>query len=396
MKSVTEPFGRSRHTHAFAAVCLPLLVLLLRWSAAAQPPSPNNAYVFRVTSELIQFDALFLDSQTRPVTDLRPGEVTVRQEGRVVVLSDLRFHPRRSAAASPRAAAPPESSMPATRSGATTVELDDAEPWVFLIDDLAISPDGFARAQGALLAMLERELPPRAVVGILRTGVLGTHETRLSNDRAALLRSVKGMRYKSNRWKGGIMSRSGASVAGPASQDRVFVEGTLGSLNSLLLSLRPLPGRKVVVVLSEMVALAAIESDVDAGGYLRTVTGNVKYNGIAERMRRLGKLASDAGVTVHTVDLAGVMNLSSNGRAEQGEGLHAVADELGGLYFGASNDAGALLQRVVAVEQGHYVLTYEPPAGTFDDGGKPRFVDVSVMVSRPGVTVKTRKGFFTR
>jgi hypothetical protein len=120
------------------------------------------------------------------------------------------------------AASTPESAIPSHPGGAATMATGDAEPWVFLIDDLAMSPDGFARAKSGLLAMLERELPPGAQVGVLRTGVLGRHETRLSDDRPELLRSVASMRHKSNRWRGGVMSRSGATVAGPNGKDRVF------------------------------------------------------------------------------------------------------------------------------------------------------------------------------
>lgn len=360
--------------------------------------APSETQVFRVTAERIQFDALFLDSQNRPVVDIQPHEVTIKQAGIVVPLADLRFQSRGRPLTATPSAATPESPSVSRASGvtATPTPADDAEPWVFLIDDLAISPDGFDRAKRGILAMLEREVPPGSVVGVLRTGVLGTHQTRLSDDRAELLRSVKSLRHTSNRWQGSIMSRSGATVAGPAGSDRIFIEGTLGSLNSLLLSLRPLPGRKVVVVLSEMIALTADESDVQAGGRLRTVRWDPKYTGVWGRLMRLGRLAAETGVTVHVVDLAGVTTASVNDRVTQGEGLRAVADELGGLYVGGSNEIGPLLDKVLAAEQGHYVLAYEPPAGTFDDGGKPRFIEVSVAVSRPGVTVKTRKGFFTR
>ncbi len=233
-------------------------------------------------------------------------------------------------------------------------------------------------------------------LGILRTGELGTRTTRLSSDRTELLRAVTAMQHRNSRWRGGPTSRSGATSPGPAGTDRIFVEGTLGSLNSLLVSLRTLPGRKVVVVLSELIGLTADERDHEVHGRLPTVSFNIQYNGVANRLRRLGRLAGETGVTVHTVDLGGVVNASSFERARFGEGLHAVADELGGLYFGGSNDAGALLTRLVAAEQGHYILAYEPPADTFDDGGRAKFVEVSVSVSRPGVTVRTRRGFFTR
>ena len=282
------------------AQCLVLAAVAVSLAVGQDLRPRAETQRFRITAERIQFDALFLDGQNRPIADIRLDEVTVRQAGVVVPLSDLRFQSRVNSPTATSAGAMRESRNATQASGAPTMATEDTDAWVFLIDDLAMSPDGFARAKNGLLAVLEHEIPPRVVVGILRTGVLGTHQTRLSDDRAELRRSVASMRHQSNRWRGGVMSRSGVTRVG------------------------------------------------------------------------------------------------SRRRVDQAAGLHAVADELGGLYFGRSNDVGALLDGVLAVEQGHYVLAYEPPAGTFDDGGKPRFIDVSVAVSRPGVTVKTRTGFFTR
>jgi VWFA-related protein len=354
-------------------------VALAGSAVAGQAPVNRTSPTFRVTAELVQFDALFLDAQGRLVTDIRRDEVSVTQQGRAVSLSDLRFERRAAGAAEPEA---PDRSAVGPRAAPQSSREVDTEPWVFLIDDMAMSPDAFARARAGLLAMLDNGVPPGVEMGILRTGELGRRTTQLSADRTLLVRNVTGMRYFSNRWGGQPTSRSGATGAGTANKDQVFLEGTLGSLNSLLVDLRQLPGRKVVVVLSEFLNL--------------TGSGPQPYADVANRLRRFGRLAAEAGVTVHTVDLAGVNNLGSKARTELDEGLRAVADELGGVYFGSSNDVAALLARLVAAEGGHYILSYIPPEGTFDSGGKPRFIPLSVTVSRPGVTVRTRSGFFTR
>ncbi|MGV3518271.1 MAG: VWA domain-containing protein [Luteitalea sp.] len=363
---------------------------------AGQAPTDRTSPTFRVTAELIQFDARFLDADGRPVTDIRKDEVRVTQQGTVVPLSDLRFQPRGAPADVPGTAAPGTPQSAASPRAAAQASPDaDPEPWVFLIDDMAMSPDAFARARTGLLAMLERGIPAGVEIGLLRTGPLGRHTTQLSSDREALRRAVTAMRYVNHGWRGRLTSRSGATGAGTASKDQIFLEGTLGSLNSLLVDLRQLPGRKVVVVLSEFIALKGNDADVQSGGRFATLSTQ-EYANVAGRLRRLGRLAAESGATVHTVDLAGVNNVGSKDRAELDEGLHAVADELGGMYFGRSNDVAPLLARLVASEQGLYVLSYIPPEGTFDRRATPRFIPLTVTVSRPGVTVRTRSGFFTR
>lgn len=375
------------------AACLTALLVVR--SRAQDVTAPDQ--LFRVTSELVQFDALFVDGAGRPVTDIRKDEVTVRQRGTPVPLRDLRFQARASAVALPATSPASASSPPLPAApGGPASEVVDVEPWIFLIDDLAMSPDGFERVKVGLRTFFEQDLPPGVEVGLLRTGELGNPKTQLTADRAALQRRVSEMRYRVNRWRGGVVSRSGAHGAGSGSGDRVFLEGTLGSLNSLILGLRPLPGRKVVVLLSEFLALTANDLDVEPARIgIRAMNAGL-YGGVTARFKRLGSVAAAAGVTVHAVNALGVASVSGKDRAGLNEGLHAMADELGGLYFRGRNDVADLLARLMTAEQGYYVLAYVPPDGTFDDGGKQRFVPVTVSVSRPGVTVRTRAGFFTR
>jgi VWFA-related protein len=388
---------RRRHLHGVASVVIGSFVLLAVGVRAQDVSGPAG---FRATAEIVQFDALFLDGEGRPVTDIRKDEVTVRQGGTPVPLRDLRFQVRPPAVAPPTALAPsPPSSPPDASAAQAPADVDvDVEPWIFLIDDLAMSPDAFDRMKVGLRMLFEQDLPAGVEVGLLRTGELGNPKTQLTADRAALHRAVSQMRYRINRWRSGVVSRSGAHGAGNANGDRVFLEGTLGSLNSLIVNLKSLPGRKVVVLLSEYLTLRANDPDVEPGapGSPGSVLDKSRYNDVGGRLRRLGHVAAASGVTVHAVNVLGVVSIRGVGRAELNEGLHAVADELGGVYFRASNDVQDLLARLMTVEQGYYVLAYVPPDGTFDDRGKARFVPVTVSVARPGVTVRTRQGFFTR
>jgi VWFA-related protein len=389
---------RRRHVHGIASVVAGSVVLLAVGVRAQDVTGPAG---FRATAEIVQFDALFLDGEGRPVTDIRKEEVRVRQGGTPVPLRDLRFQPRPAAVAPPAASTAATASPPASSFKASTAQASAAvevEPWIFLIDDLAMSPDAFDRMKVGLRMLFEQELPAGVEVGLLRTGDLGNPKTRLTADRAALQRAVSEMRYKVNRWRGGVVSRSGAHGAGSGRGDRVFLEGTLGSLNSLVVNLRALPRRKVIVLLSEYLTLRANDPDVQPGapGSPGGVLDDLRYNDVGGRLRRLGHVAAASGVTVHAVNVLGVVSINGGGRAELNEGLHAVADELGGVYLRASNDVQDLLARLMTVEQGYYMLAYVPPDGTFDDRARTRFVPVSVSVSRPGVTVRTRQGFFTR
>ena len=51
------------------------------------------------------------------------------------------------------------------------------------------------------------------------------------------------------------------------------------------------------------------------------------------------------------------------------------------------------MARILANSRGYYLVGYEPPRATFA-GERPRFHKLEVKVKRPGLKVRSRKGFF--
>lgn len=61
----------------------------------------------------------------------------------------------------------------------------------------------------------------------------------------------------------------------------------------------------------------------------------------------------------------------------------------------ASNDPGRGLDRVLADQEGYYLIGYTPPASFFETPfGRPRFHKIQVSVRRPGLHVRSRAGFY--
>ena len=249
------------------------------------------------------------------------------------------------------------------------------DPLVFLIDDMAMTPAGFQRVRDGLRTFVERGLPAGVEVGILRTGETGWRTTSLTADRRVLLERISDLQYLLRSFRRGLASGSG--VAGPDGRgiERPFTEGTLGSLTSLLGDLRRLPGRKVVVLLSEGVTLDVVPGE-DWGA------------SVEDRMNRLGQLGALAGVTTHCIDAAGVELTSLK------DGLVRTSEQLGGRYLGGGNDLTTAFERLTTIEAGYYVLSYEPPPGTFVQTQPPPFRRLTVRVRGKNLDVRTRRGFF--
>jgi hypothetical protein len=288
--------------------------------------------VFRATTALVQFDAVVLDGEGRPVTTLTRDDIVVRQDGTPVVLRDVTFVDRAERLRDL-----------VRRTDGTHVANPrtgiDVDPIVLVVDDMVMTADGFARVRSAL----------RTFVQDLPDGI------------------------------------------------------EMGSLNSLLVNLRALPGRKTIVLLSEGVALRIGTGLMGAASVGSTVLGTDDRHWLTQpiegRLNRLAQLAADAGVVVHTADVSGVPADAAGDlarRMDLRDGMTTIAERTGGLYFGLDNDLANPLARIADLERGYYLLSYVPPDGTFVEHEPAPFRRLSVTVRDNRHRVLTRPGFFGR
>ena len=82
--------------------------------------------------------------------------------------------------------------------------------------------------------------------------------------------------------------------------------------------------------------------------------------------------------------------LVTEDRRQKGMSLEYLARATGGIYFKDNNDLGAGLRQVVDQQFSYYVLSYATPPKKPDG----RYYRLRVRVSRPGVRVTHRKGFY--
>jgi VWFA-related protein len=204
-------------------------------------------------------------------------------------------------------------------------------------------------------------------------------------------------------------------------RDDIFSVGTLGALNYIVRGLRELPGRKSVILFSDGFRLY----DEDQGS-----------RRILDSLHRLVDLANRASVVIYTVDPRGLQTLGltaadnlagplaagnsnfggNNGDPLPGQwmrsiqtdlqarrseffatqqGMDYLAHQTGGFFVRNTNDLDGAVRRVLNNQKGYYLLGYRPDESTFNEQGKRRgFHDIAVKVRRPGLTVRTRAGFY--
>jgi VWFA-related protein len=184
------------------------------------------------------------------------------------------------------------------------------------------------------------------------------------------------------------------------------------STNGLLAvvsGLKSLPGRKTVVFFSEGLAIppnvqaqfrsvihSANKANVsvyamDAGG-LRTESMNAEtrkemMQAAQRRLRQIESGRDDSADGIMSRNLERNEDLL---RLHPESGLGQLANETGGFLIHDTNDAASAFRRMEEDMRFHYLLAYSPSNESYDG----KFRTISVKVSRPGLQVQTRQGYF--
>src|SRR5438105_2052933 len=186
-------------------------------SARAATPTPtpqeeSDEDVVRITSNLVQFDAVVTDKQGRPVTDLRPEDFEVYVGGRrqeVTNFSYVTAEPG-APAAQPAPAPPPRPAdktappVPPARLRAGQVRRTVA----LVVDDLGTSFESLAYVRQALKKFVDQQMQPGDLVAIMRTSAGMGALKQFTNDKRLLYRAIQRVRWYPS-------GRSGTSAFAP-------------------------------------------------------------------------------------------------------------------------------------------------------------------------------------
>jgi VWFA-related protein len=397
-----------------------VLFLTLAIAMAQTPVPPASPLqlsdtVIRINVNLVQVDAVVMDSRNRPVTDLRKEDFVVLQDGKPQVLTNFSFintkeGVARTATVKPAPAvkgvkAPPPPPPIAARPKKInrTVAL--------VVDDLGLSFDSIARVRQSLKKYVDREMQPDDLVGIIRTGAGMGSLQQFTSNKQILYAAIDHVKYNS-LGRVGISSFAPLQAVHPDTdidttdfdneRAQIFSAGTLGAIQYVVQGLRELPGRKSVVLFSEN---------------LRLMYGGEPSQRVQDSIRRLGDAANRASVVIYSIDPRGLVTTAltaadnTSGRTPQQisqipmqrsqelfdsqDGMVILAHETGGLFMQNTNDIDGALRHVIDDGDGYYLIGYHPDAGTFDlKTGKPKSHNMQVRVKRAGLHVRARSGFF--
>src|SRR5215210_2511515 len=338
-----------------AAACLLLLCFALnlrgqdsRPTPAPSPQETQDPDVVRITTNLVQVDVV-VTKDGKQVTDLRPEDFEIREDGRPQSISSFAYVSVNSPRSDDRAG---KSSPPSNRK-IDTVPVIPKPPLpqeikrtvAIVTDDLGMSFQSMASLRSYLRKFVSENLRPNDLIAIIRTGGEVGALQQFTTDRRVLASAISTLKWNP-------CSRVGTSVITPnrtlsiatspekEMQDRDSAAKSPGSnqvtrpttanepnqcsvgssasysLNALrfiLKGMRELPGRKSMMVISDSLPLQKQELAPVDFGFNRPVRENAKLidawtqsTSYTEALQSLSELAIRASVVIYGVSSQGL------------------------------------------------------------------------------------------
>src|ERR1044072_1049575 len=399
-----------------------VLSVCLATVSLGQEQKPSDGDVVRITTNLVQIDAVITDKSGKLITDLKPEELQLFEDNHVQKITHFSY------------IAPPPS-KPVTRENETpSVPPDRLRPEdvrrtiALIVDDLGLSFQSTHFVRRALKQFVDQQMQAGDLVAIIRTsGGIGALQ-QFTADKRQLYAAIDHI-----KWYAGGRSGVGAfAPIGPASpgsrgaeldsknkeqeefRSDLFAVGTLGAVSYVVRGLSDLPGRKSVLLISDGFKISDRDPFSGTGRNERTL----------QRLQQLIDETSRASVVIHTINAKGLqagsslraedsLNNSSDNRTpdqvqqalrdrdneafDLQSGLDFLADETGGMAIHNSNDLAGGIKKIID-EKGYYLIGYRPDQTTFNPRtGRRTFHHLSLKVLRAGkFNVRMRTGFFGR
>src|SRR5690349_7381927 len=348
-------------------------------SIEQKKPQAEGEDVVRITTNLVQVDAVVTDKNGKIVTDLQPNEIEIYEDGHKQKITNFSYYVADSTptvANGKQVATKPDKNTPFTPP--TILKPEDVRRTIALVvDDLGLSFESTYYVRQALKKFVDQQMQPGDLVAIIRTsGGMGALQ-QFTSDKRQLYAAIDRVKYNA-------VGRGGMSAFAPIEsstindpnvaddantaqadfdqfREDVFAVGTLGALNYVIRGLRELPGRKSILLLSDGIKIFNRDDPS-------------RSDRVLSALQKLTDLANRASVVIYTMDARGLQTLSitaadnvsgmsaqqvedqlSNRRSdffESQNGLNYLAQQTGGLAIRNTNDLSRGIKRVLEDQRG--------------------------------------------
>ena len=387
-----------RSIATFVAIAAAAAISVLHAQSNGQKPSTSGP-TFKSSTRLIQVSVVVQDGRRRPVTDLKPEDFEIFEDGK----------PQPVSVFSLRGQAPSDAVAEGTGVFTNRLQSPTGGGVVAIVfDRLNTSFTEQTQAREHIVKYLGQVRPEDRVALFLldENGMSILHD--FSKDAGSLLRAMTRAQSTqsstlagaqlppfSDQMEANLDAFARGNLANMhAFYQRILAYTTIEALEDVAAYLQGFPGRKNLIWVSSGFPFGI--TNFGPGG-----TSDITL--MSPETRRATRALNHADVSVYPVDARGLVGAFSTHPSErvqqfstiysvQGpiDGLRHVADWTGGRAFYNTNDLGSAINGAVKDSDLTYILGYYPENQKWDD----RFRQIKVKVKRRGLEVRHRSGYF--
>jgi VWFA-related protein len=410
--------------------CLLTAISMFAQQTVPTPPADEDDVV-KITTQLVQLDAIVTDGNGNHVTNLSAADFEILQDGKPQKITNLTYVQTVAPNVAPnetqkiaKNVIPPPSKARVSENGRLLT---------FIVDNCNTSVTSMRAIREALIKFVERQMLPTDAVAIYQTRGGASLLQQFTSDKTLLLQIVRKIKWipgggcnntidyfeqsradvtikasgKGEKSFESPETRARRQAAEDAQRDAQTV-GVIGVMKYVVRGLERIPGRKVVFLLSD-------------GIPLRTRDRNGATIRVRDALGDLTDLANRASVVFNTIEAFGLdspdlisagdevlpdtpnaaipsgTDAIAKGRRDQiisgQDGMNFLANETGGKFYKNNNYLDVPMGRALSIEKGYYLLAYQPDEETFK--GK-NFNKIEIKVRRPELKIVSRAGFIGR
>ncbi len=424
-KMTSVQSGRGRHTR------LALVAFLLicangqggrDWAAqapgqngrAAAGTNPQGGFVLHAQRNEVLVDVRVLDHSGHAITNLTRDDFRVLEDGVVQKINSFDLEDVEKLVQAKAASGPPPTidlgHLPPNAPVSKIIQ--DHRLIVLFFDLTSMQVDDLMRALQAASHFVSVQMTPADLVSIVTYSSDLRVARNFTNDRSELKKALHAIQVgetnalsqAGSTGEAGTTDAAGNTVVTQDLSDAFTPDETefnifntdekLSAIDSLADMLSGLPGRKNVIHFSSGIEQTGIENEAQLRA---TVDAANRANMSLYTMDARGLMALPPGGDASTASPSGVgiytaqaVNSQVNSMHTGRETLASLATDTGGRTFYDLNDFSTAFKDVLAETTSYYLIGYTP-SNTRGDG---RFRHIRVQVTRPGVKVEARPGYY--
>jgi len=381
-------------------------------------PDTQEQPVFRTGINYVRVDIIVTDRQGRPVTDLKPEEIEVFEDGKLQAIDSFRLievtgHPK-----------PGESAPRPIRTDydeESEAGREDVRVFVILLDDYHVRRGASMVVREPLVNFIRTQLGPLDLVGLMYP-LTPVGDVRLTRDHDAVIRAIERFEGRKFDYRPRNEFEDRYSMYPAEVVERIRNQVSLSALKAIATRLGGLrEGRKAVILVSEGFSnylppqLRDPVAELPGLGNPYRRAPGLGDGSLAEDraqffsnvdlqsdLREVYNAANRANTAIYALDPRGLapfeydINEGVGSRIDRQalnatmDTLRTLADETDGRAIVNRNDLEGGLRQIVRDSSFYYLVGYNSTQAPSDG----KFHEIKVRVKRPGVQVRARKGYW--